>query len=160
MAPTYKLPPDLRFWRQVKFGEGMDDCWEWTGHCYPTGHGEFYLYDPRHCIKAHRALWIMYNGPLKRSDFICHKCNNAKCVRLDHLYKGTHQTNMRDRIGSRTRKGLCKLNWTKIRYIRESEGYIRGQSLAKLFGVTPDTISRIRTGNYCALRRAPARAEA
>jgi len=162
MTKNYYVPVDLRFWQKVKFGEGMNDCWEWTGFCFPSGHGQFHIPDIGD-VKASRAIWLIYNGPLESSDYICHRCDNAKCVRLDHLYKGTHQTNQADKRGKVKHRHenatYVKLNWKLAREIRAlnlpapsnrknirghlPKGMYSSSEVAAKFGVTASTVARI-----------------
>ena len=146
--PQTYIPLDIRFWQKVRFGEGMDDCWEWTGFCFPSGHGQFHMGDRD--VKASRAVWLLYNGPLTSKEYICHKCDNPKCVRLDHLYKGTHQTNQADKRGKEKHRHenatYVKLDWNKVSYIRQSRGSESQSSLAAFFEVSLCTISRIWRG--------------
>lgn len=32
------------------------------------------------------------------SQFACHKCDNPKCIRVEHLFKGNHSENMLDSV--------------------------------------------------------------
>lgn len=146
---TRKSAPEERFWSKVKFAPG-DACWEWQAFCYPTGHGQFNLNSKD--IKASRALWIMYNGPLHSDQYVCHRCNNPKCVRLDHLYLGTHRTNIDDMIRAKRRRwercAVHKLCWEDVRKIRGLLGKRRHQDIASRFGVNVTTISRIARNLY------------
>lgn len=72
------------------------DCWMWTGGVkskeqpygkFPTG---------KRSIKAHRAAWIIANGPIRGGLHVLHRCDNPRCVNPDHLFLGTHQQNMED----------------------------------------------------------------
>lgn len=83
-------PADVRFWSRV---EKTDGCWNWTGP-FARGYGKFCENDKMH--SAHRWLFIRMNGPIGKTVEICHKCNNRKCVRPDHVYAGTRSDNMRD----------------------------------------------------------------
>jgi HNH endonuclease len=148
----------LAFWEFVDIPDAPDACWEWQGFCYPTGHGQFHF---GRDMKASRAVWIMYHGPLETKDYICHKCDNSKCVRLDHLYKGTHQTNMADKIGKYVNRAATyvKLDWQQVEAIRslnepapEGRKQIRGHlprgmysqlEVAKMFGISPTTVRRV-----------------
>lgn len=51
-------------------------------------------------ISAHRAAWIEANGPIPDGLQINHRCGNSRCVNPEHLYAGTQQQNMLDRIAS------------------------------------------------------------
>jgi hypothetical protein len=146
-----------RFMSMVDVIDDADSCWNWKGFITPSGHGQFWMPSPlvtrcaRHSgrdIRASRAAWILAHGPIETTDYICHTCNNPRCVRLSHLYKGTHQTNQADKIGQYRNEQAThvKLNWTKVRYIRASEGHESRASLAAFYEVSPTTIGRIWRG--------------
>jgi hypothetical protein len=84
-----------RFWKNV---DKKQDCWLWTGSSH-KGYGWFYI-GPKSDF-AHRLSYYFSTGELVRSPFcVLHKnsCNNKRCVRPDHLYKGTAKDNKRDQI--------------------------------------------------------------
>ena len=84
-----------RFWARVdKSGE----CWLWTG-C-TDGHGYGYFYAQRRLRRAHNFAWEIENGPIPDGFEVCHNCpdgDNPTCVRITHLWLGTHAQNMKDR---------------------------------------------------------------
>ncbi len=49
---------------------------------------------------AHRLAWELYVGEIPKGLQINHKCNNAKCVNIEHLYVGTQKDNIKDCIDS------------------------------------------------------------
>lgn len=81
-----------RFWAKVVKGP---ECWDWTGaRTAPGWHGRFYV-DGR-IVMAHRYAWERAYGPVPLGLNVLHSCDNAGCVRPDHLMVGTQHANMRD----------------------------------------------------------------
>lgn len=90
------LPPDMRFWRRVKKGDG---CWLWEGAwSKKTGYGSFRVgtkhTDPTN--GAHRVAWELQHGSIQKGMEVLHRCDNRLCVRPDHLFLGTQQDNIDD----------------------------------------------------------------
>lgn len=155
MANQYSNP-DLasRFWSKVSV-LGPDECHPWTGPVDGGGYGQFWLRGGmRH---AHRIAWIMKNGYIPKGEgyhgiCVCHTCDNRLCQNTRHMFLGTHKQNMEDR----SRKGRCaipdvrgiknpgaKLTEEKVREIRKASGTCI--QIGKAFGVSPMTVSRVKT---------------
>lgn len=86
-----------RFWSKVdKTGE----CWEWTGgRTAPGWHGRIAVDARRKTVRkviASRASWEIHFGPIPVGLRVLHACDNAGCVRPDHLMLGTQRANMQD----------------------------------------------------------------
>ena len=47
---------------------------------------------------AARVLWICMHGELSRDIFVCHRCDNPKCVNPAHLFLGSSKDNMQDKV--------------------------------------------------------------
>jgi hypothetical protein len=45
-------------------------------------------------IKAHRAAWMLANGPVPEGMVLDHICRNRACINLDHLRVVTQQENI------------------------------------------------------------------
>lgn len=80
-----------RFWERVQKDDG---CWEWTGATSAAGYGVFGKNTK--LWFAHRFSYELSNGPIPDGMFVCHQCDNPRCVRPDHLFLGSHKDNMKD----------------------------------------------------------------
>lgn len=121
-----------RFWSKVdkKPGQGPGgDCWEWTaGKKNKEGYGGYYLKQIDNTINCHKFVFLLvHNFGLKDIPdelVIRHLCDNAPCVRPEHLAIGNVKHNSQDMVrAGKSRKGeksnLAKLNWDKVREIRK-----------------------------------------
>lgn len=94
--------PVTRFWSYVNKTAG---CWEWTGALSKkgdrrqrgAGYGHF-MVTWKTITMAHRYSWELAHGPIPAGVFVCHRCDNPKCVRPEHLFLGTALDNTRDMI--------------------------------------------------------------
>ena len=90
-----------------------EQCWPWQGAKLKTGYGVV----KHQCkqYKAHRASFVIHRGQIPSGMFVCHHCDNPSCVNPSHLFLGTPQDNMTDKV----RKG------------RQSRGEAHAMSFAK-----------------------------
>ena len=114
---TYTKIPALdkedikKFWSSV---EKVGDCLEWKIKKQNKR--------PRFCYKNIRVVAARVAYKIKDPNFdesllVCHTCDNPQCVNPDHLFLGTQEDNMKDRINKG--RGRIKLNKEIVDKIRE-----------------------------------------
>jgi hypothetical protein len=134
------------FWSKTK--HTASGCIEWTGSKNDQGYGMVFKFMGQKQVRAHRISYRIANGSWP-SDYVLHSCDNPSCVNPDHLRNGSHKENSEDavarkRTASRERSGQSKLTEECIAKIRSFTFY-SNKDLAKMLGVHPSTISRVRS---------------
>jgi len=91
--------PVESFWLKVDKNDA-NGCWLYTGFRKWDGYGWLNRKvngKPR-SMTAHRYSWILAHGEPANGLHILHRCDNPPCCNPDHLFLGTHQDNMNDRV--------------------------------------------------------------
>lgn len=143
-----------RFWTYV---DKSSECWNWTGGTFGGRYGQFRVGARK--VKAHRFAWVIAGNDIPLGMILCHRCDNPRCVRPDHLFLGTHADNAQDRDtkGRNARNNaprlpgelnpaarLSRMQALTIRS-RVSQGE-RRKVLASEFGVSVSTVNAIAQG--------------
>lgn len=95
--PLWERSWQLNFWRKAGLNS-TSECQEWTGDRDRKGYGaiEIKLDGVRKRRRAHVVMWEMFHGPVPVGLEVCHSCDNPPCIRIGHLWLGTHAENMAD----------------------------------------------------------------
>lgn len=97
-------PLEERFWEKV---QKTNTCWLWTAsqHVSKLPYGEFWDDKSKKLKLAHRVSYELAYGPIPDGMKVLHECDNARCVRPDHLFLGTQAENVRDMVAKGRRRG-------------------------------------------------------
>lgn len=131
-------------------------CWQWTASCRRGGYGQLGLKGG--VFTAHRLSYIVHIGEIPGGMFVCHRCDNRKCLNPAHLFVGTAAENTADMmtkgrfvLGRRYRGEeirSAKLSEAEVIAIRNKHiprQYTRKQ-LASEYGVSVATIKNVLCG--------------
>lgn len=143
------LQRELGFISRVHIGN-IDDCWEWKGRIKSDGYGDVSI--KQKVWYVHRLIWTIWYGAVPTGLYICHKCDNRKCINPNHLFLGTPSDNSQDAIakGKYYAKrgddnGMAKLSTDDVLEIIDLLYYgNKSSDIAKEFSVSRCTIHDIK----------------
>jgi hypothetical protein len=129
-------------------------CWNVVSHKHEKSTGYISITVKRLVTRVHRLAYLVYKGVLEKGDYVCHHCDNPKCVNPEHLFKSTPKGNMQDMIkkgrfnfGDR-REGNFKLTIEQINKVKQSS--LSSYKLSEIYNVSSVQIRRIKNGTRCA----------
>jgi hypothetical protein len=89
-----KMDERVRF---SQFFVKTNGCWEWIGGLFSNGYGRFTdAKNGSSHVLAHRRSFQLFRELIPSGLFVCHSCDNKRCVRPDHLWLGTAKDNSQD----------------------------------------------------------------
>lgn len=140
-----------------KIGQpAANGCWPWLGFCNEAGQGWVNSRTKGGTTIASRASYEHFIGQISSGLYVCHKCDNPRCVNPDHLFLGTQKENMLDAVSKRRhsygekvkQSRLTEANVLEIRATIGPDRSFRGEllRLSKRFGVSPTCIRHVVMG--------------
>lgn len=155
-----------RFWFRVNKSGPVPEhkpelgpCWVWTGTLHRTKHekGARGRLRPSGGRKgkrefAYRVAWFLEHGAYPEL-LVLHRCDNPECVRIDHLFLGTHQDNMRDMAQKRRAafgedSGNAKLTRQQVAEIRAIGDREPRNKVAERYGISGRHVLGIIRGEW------------
>jgi hypothetical protein len=134
----------------AKTVRSANGCLEWQGFINPAGYGEIGLGGREDGITGvHRAAWLVAVGEIPAGMFVCHTCDNRRCVEPTHLFLGTLQDNVDDMVRKGRQAAGSRLPHTKltsqqvaqIRAMRDAGS--RQRDIAMLFDLSQSYVSEL-----------------
>lgn len=131
----------VRFWAKV---HKQKKCWKWIASTKAKGYGQF-------SIKSSMYLATRISYAIANSDpgkfCVCHSCDNPNCVNPAHLWIGTIQEDMDDKVVKNRqargeKNGQSKLTEKQVKEILESDEI--HQVLATRYGISRSNISLVK----------------
>ena len=117
----------------------MKECVEWRGALSKKGYGVIKI--DKVNMFTHRLSYSLFNGSIPRGMFVCHKCDNPKCINPEHLFIGTPKENTDDM--SNKGRGLYGRRPLVLTNIKTNEEWFFNSQyeVAEHLGVNQGTVS-------------------
>ena len=144
-----KISLSNRFWSKV---DKSQPCWLWTAAKHRKGYGWFRVH--KEPMMAHRVAYILANGPIPLGLHVLHSCDTPACVNPEHLFLGTNQENVDDKVRKNrqykpnhkgSRHTQATVDEAVVLQIRQDHatGNYQHKDLAKKYGTTTSIVGKI-----------------
>jgi hypothetical protein len=125
-------------------------CQLWLGGSDSHGYGQL-RWNGR-VSRVARLTWESERGPIPPGMHVLHRCDNPPCRNIDHLFLGTNDDNIADKIakGRQARTPgeshvSAKLTEAQVLEIRAFPAGASPKDIGALYGVSKSTICKIRS---------------
>lgn len=145
----------VRFWAKVDMRR-TDECWPWKASVNPYGYGRFKIASYE-TTTASRVALIASTRQEPDGMQVLHRCDNPRCCNPNHLYFGTHEQNMRDKIERNrcrsgdqrgAKNGAAKLDDAQLALVvRRLQSGWSNTSIAEDLPIGHAMVSKIRLGH-------------
>jgi predicted XRE-type DNA-binding protein len=154
MSCSYRTPELLdRFWSKVN---KTTTCWLWTGGKNNKGYGLFGINRKTHL--SHRVSYeLLHDLELTPDVCVCHSCDTPLCINPFHLFAGTNQDNINDKVSKGRQQclkgelhGASILTNAIVQNIKQDlksdTTHGSGKKIAEKYGISRSTVSDIKKG--------------
>lgn len=130
-------------------------CWNFGKGKNQNSYGNLRIGDrlngERRQVGVHRLSYEIFIGEIPNGMFVCHKCDNRRCINPEHLFAGTCLENTLDMLSKGrsfnhhgTHNHRAKLTEDQVREIRGMYGSGKSKSaIAREYGVGSSQICKI-----------------
>jgi len=137
----------LRNEKQITFTTTPNGCFLVDSH-KPVPKGYVLIRRKNVQIGVHRHIWQKCFGEIPEGMCVCHTCDNPPCINPEHLFLGTNQDNIDDKLRKGRQARVCgerhgnaKVTEEAVRFIRKSD--LPRKTLARMHGVSERSIYNI-----------------
>lgn len=126
-------------------------CKNWTGFIGSHGYGVVSTCIEKKFVQflAHRLAWEISEGSIPNKLCVLHKCDNPRCINVDHLFLGTQLDNISDMVkkgrhsrGVSTQKRIARLSKQEIdQIILDARPH---RTVAPEYGISHNSVRLIR----------------
>lgn len=141
----------VRFLAKVE-RRGTDECWPWMAHTDKDGYGTLEVGNASQ--RAHRVAYELLCGQVPPGIWVLHHCDNPPCCNPKHLFLGTNQDNVDDKLAKGRgpdfrgeKHPSARLSVADIHAIREQRrNGITQREVARRWKISQGHVSEITTG--------------